>query len=112
MVSERCRSCLYYTSRDGICNYILITSHSRGCHAGDDCDKYVLNKEGKLLSDYYSGRAVLTATDQEILHLYEKGLNDFQIGQITGKGMLVIANWRRKMGLPSQREIEARCHED
>lgn len=112
MVSERCRSCLYYTSRDRICNYILITSHSRGCLAGDDCDKYVQNKSGRLLSDYYSGRAVLTATDQEILRLYEKGLNDSQIGQITGKGMLVIAHWRRKMGLPSQREIEAGCHED
>jgi len=111
MENEKCRSCLYYCTRTKTCDYILIVGESRKCSV-KDCDKYVLNRSAQILSDYLAGKRSLPPTDKLMLELYERGHSDVEIGRVTGKGMLIVAHWRKKMGLPSQKEIAESCHED
>ena len=43
LVIERCEKCKYKGEvlfREPCCDYILIVGKSRGCPAGDECDKY------------------------------------------------------------------------
>lgn len=52
IVTERCWSCKYFSGdkdKYPCCDYIGHTGHSRGCPAGDDCDKY--KERGSLNAD-------------------------------------------------------------
>lgn len=43
LVTERCEKCKYKGEVmfwEPCCDYILIAGKSRGCPAGDECDKY------------------------------------------------------------------------
>ena len=43
LVTERCEKCKYKGEVmfwEPCCDYILITGKSRGCPAGDECDKF------------------------------------------------------------------------
>ena len=47
LVTERCEKCKYKGEvlfGEPCCDYILITGKSRGCPAGDECDKFEENK--------------------------------------------------------------------
>lgn len=106
----KCRTCLYRSARTDTCDYILIVGHSRGCPV-KGCTKYVATENAKRLCDYYAGVRDLPESDKELLDLYEQGFTDSEIGQLTGKGRMVIAHWRQKMGLRSQKELEMACRD-
>ena len=47
LVTERCEKCKYKGEvlfGESCCDYILIAGKSRGCPAGDECDKFEENK--------------------------------------------------------------------
>lgn len=104
-MTDKCKRCLYHTERDDLCNYILITGHRRGCSV-ENCDKFVENACGRAVTDHYAGASSLSATDRMLLDLYESGLSDRQIGELSGFSRHIIRHWRNKMGLPSRKEIE------
>ena len=80
---------------------MLITGTRRGCLV-EDCTKYVPNSSVQRLVKYYAGVGELTEKDRQILELYEHGMNDSQIGRALDCRRQLIADWRAKMGLPSQ----------
>ena len=52
LVTERCEKCKYKGEvlfGEPCCDYILITGKSRGCPAGDECDKYEENKQWNIM---------------------------------------------------------------
>lgn len=40
MITERCTHCRFFSSAVGICDYIGVMNHSRGCPTGDECTKF------------------------------------------------------------------------
>lgn len=93
-MDTKCRSCLYHGSRTDTCDYYLMTGQRRGCPV-TDCIRYV----GMSQADE-------SEIGKEFSALYEQGCSDSEISRMTGRSRWVVARWREKMGLPSQREIE------
>ena len=69
LVTARCRKCKYFSKANGhhysyaACNYILHEGHSRGCPAGDECDKY---DEGTPLRLPFKDEGFSTAPQKKV----------------------------------------------
>lgn len=107
----KCWTCLYHGYRTATCDYLLITGHRRGCPV-EGCTKYASSKRARELSKLYVSGDGSRPSDEELLKLYEQGLSDVEIATIFGKSKTLAAHWRRKYGLPAQREIEVEARDD
>lgn len=104
-------SCLYYSHRTDTCDYCLITSERRGCPV-EGCTKFAPSKLAKALHEYFAKGVPLSEGDMKILTLYEQGMSDAEIAKRISKSRKLVWHWRRKMGLPSQRQTAEECSED
>lgn len=111
MNNPKCRGCLYHGYRTDTCDYILIVGRRRGCPV-ESCDKYESGKCARELSKILSGLGGARPSDEELVRLYEQGFSDKDIAVAIGKSRSLVAHWRRKLGLPCQREIEVDARED
>jgi DNA-binding CsgD family transcriptional regulator len=102
---------LYHGYRTATCDYLLITGHRRGCPV-EGCTKHASSKRAQELSKHYAGLDGMRPSDEELLKLYEQGLSDTEIAAVFGKSKTLAAHWRRKYGLPAQREIEVEARDD
>ena len=111
MGKNKCWTCLYHGYRTATCDYLLITGHRRGCPV-EGCTKYASSKRARELSKSYDELNGSRPSDEELLKLYEQGLSDTEIAAVFGKSKTLAAHWRRKYGLPAQREIEVEARDD
>ena len=111
MENKNCRSCLFYGRRSQSCDYMLITHKRRGCSV-KDCDKYLPSRGAKDLYDHYAGVSNLSQEDKKLLLLYDEGLNDVEIAKRLGKPKGTVTYRRERLGLPSQRQLEADAYDD
>ena len=106
VVTERCKSCIYYrTNSTGhtcvpSCDYILIEGHSRGCPAGDECDKYT-----RSVRTAKRGMIRLPVEEAKIYEMYMHGMTDTEIGKALDISAKAIADWRRRRDFPAQHSI-------
>lgn len=111
MSKSKCWTCLYHGYRTDTCDYMLITGRRRGVPV-KDCNRYASNKQAKKLAAYFAGRGGLKPSDEEMLKLYNQGATDVEMAAIIGKSRILVAHWRRKLGLAAQRDIEVEARDD
>lgn len=111
MDNPKCETCLYHGRRTDSCDYILVTGERRGAPV-KNCNRYASNKQAKELAAYFARTGILRPSDEELLKLYEKGLNDAEIAVALGKSKALVARWRKKFGMPARREIEVEARDD
>lgn len=110
-MNAKCRSCIYHSRKTHTCDYMLITNERRGCPVGA-CTRYESTEQARELGRYYSGQDGVCSFNEELLKLYDQGLNDAAIAKVVGKNRTIIARWRHRNGLPSRREREAEARAD
>ena len=116
-MTERCRSCFYYTSDYGhficpTCDYILIEGHRRGCPAGDECDKFLPKKDCIKYTSAVAGLVRLPVREQQLFDLYEQGKTDVAIAKALNISRQAVAKWRNKNGLSSQVDLRERISDE
>lgn len=90
---------------------MLITGHRRGVPV-DNCSRYESTKRARALSRYFAGLGGLRPSDEELLKLYNQGATDVEVAAALGKSRILVAHWRRKLGLAAQRDIEVDARDD
>lgn len=90
---------------------MLITGSRRGCPVSS-CDKYESGERARQLAKSHFWLCGMRTSDQEMLDLYEQGLSDVEIAVVIKKSRILVSRWRRKMGLPSQKQIEVSARDD
>lgn len=110
-MNDRCRTCLYHGRKTHTCDYMLITNERRGCPA-HSCTRYKSTERIKELGQYYAVHDGIGASDEELIGLYDRGLSDVEIAKVVGRSRTFVARWRKRLGLPSRKEVEEASRED
>ena len=106
VVTKRCKSCIYYrtnsTGHTGMptCDFILIEGHSRGCPAGDECDKYT-----RSVKSAKRGMIRLPFDESIVFDMYANGMTDTEIGTALDISARAVSDWRRRRDLPAQHSL-------
>lgn len=78
----------------------------------ESCDKYASSERARKLSKYFAGLGGIRPSDEELIKLYDQGLSDTEIAAALGRSRTLVAHWRRKFGLPTQKQIEVESRDD
>ena len=113
--NAKCRRCKYGFGQ-GWCDYIGATNKRRPCPPGKECTVYEPLRGAKEKNrlpapmpkaDIEPEKEPWNVTAQlndQLTAMWEQGLTDYQISAETGLNHTTIGYWRRKRGLPTQRE--------
>lgn len=111
MLSTKCLGCYYYSGETQSCDFLLRTGMRRGCAPGYNCKRFKdgvytgprpLEKEKPAKP---SAKAVkIREREAKCNQLWLEGMTDAQIAEELHCGVETVRQWRKKVGLPTQRE--------
>lgn len=88
------KPCIYYSTYDGLCSYLLITGHARLpiCGPGDACTVKATAHQSQRLS--------MTPDEEKAARkLYDQGHSDPVIAERLNTSRAIIRGWRLRNGL-------------
>ncbi len=99
-----CKGCAYAVLLSGVwcCDYLQIAGHRRPCPPGEGC---TVRKAANLTK---KGSAFMKRREwdtDKAKALYDQKLSDAGIAGKVGTTASAVANWRRSLGLPANREM-------
>lgn len=102
---SKCTECHYGCTYTETCDFYLLTGNRRGCPAGNDCTRFVPRGAARRVLPVTLRRSIdnKRTTDPRhatMLALYEQGLNDYRIAELTGISRDTVRRWRNREGLP------------
>lgn len=125
MVKEECAACMYQGVFEypvmNYCGYSLMTGHTKlglKKRADGRCPAFKRGEPAK--GESFAGREVTPLkkprktkySREQLRELWERGMNDREIADEMGCAERTISTWRRREGLPPQRERARIRNED